>query len=186
MYCWVNKKTLIQIIKHKSFNDYIYILNKKHCKKKSLNKIDIKMNLKVIHLIRKVERIDRDIEEIQTLLNTLQMDREYSQSLKDFLIDEYHRLKNLKKEILRQTVKFPENFLHLINDVIEKNQKVEETNLEIEIEIKKNNQNQPNTRTLTKENHNSGGKINIEKKDSKENDKEQKGQTKKPYLFRFE
>lgn len=75
------------------------------------------MNLKVIHLIRKIERIDRDMEEIENFLNTLQMDREYSYKLRDSLIEEFHRLKKLKKDILKQVVYIPPHFESFLNQM---------------------------------------------------------------------
>jgi len=81
------------------------------------------INLKVIHLIRKIERIDRDMEEIQTLLNTLQMDREYSKKIKDSLIEEYHRLKQLKSMILKQVIHIPPNFENFVEEVLTNNKK---------------------------------------------------------------
>ncbi|MFN3604338.1 MAG: hypothetical protein ACK4UJ_06490 [Leptonema sp. (in: bacteria)] len=76
------------------------------------------MTLKAIHLIRKLERIERDIEEIHNLLQNLQMDREYSGKLKDSLLEEYHRLKNLKSEILKQKIYVPPESLNYIEKLL--------------------------------------------------------------------
>lgn len=52
------------------------------------------------------------------MLETLPSDREYSQKLKDFLIDEYHRLNQLKKEILKQVIRVPEEKREFIETLL--------------------------------------------------------------------
>lgn len=74
------------------------------------------MNLRVIHLLRKVERIDRDIEELDALLSTLQMDREYSARLRDSLIEESFRLRQLKQRIHSQVIRIPPHLENLLAD----------------------------------------------------------------------
>ncbi|MCB1140107.1 MAG: hypothetical protein KDK23_15205 [Leptospiraceae bacterium] len=62
------------------------------------------MKLKVIHLLRRLERIERDLEELDGMLSSLPMDREYSLRLRDSLIEESSRLKEFKQKILLQRV----------------------------------------------------------------------------------
>lgn len=76
------------------------------------------MNLRVIHLIRKVERIDRDLEELDTLLGTLQMDREYSLRLRDSLVDESFRLKQLRQKISAQVIRIPGHFEDFVESTV--------------------------------------------------------------------
>jgi len=73
------------------------------------------MNLRVIHLLRKVERIDRDVEDLDALLETLQMDREYSARLRDSLVEEAFRLRQLKQRINSQVIRVPEHFESLLS-----------------------------------------------------------------------
>lgn len=143
------------------------------------------MNIKVIHLIRKLERIERDIEEIKNLISTLQMDREYSAKLKDSLIEEYHRLKNLKKEIFKQVVFIPpeyENFIKkLFLDSKEINQEPA-VKSEIEIHIIKENKTQQIPYQKTEEKSN--GKEIEQKKDSIKKIHEKSKHS--PFLFKFQ
>ncbi len=74
------------------------------------------MNLRVVHLLRKVERIDRDIEELEALLGTLQMDREYSARLRDSLVEESFRLRQLKQRINAQVIRIPPHFEAMLSD----------------------------------------------------------------------
>jgi len=147
------------------------------------------INLKVIHLIRKIERIDRDMEEIQTLLNTLQMDREYSKKIKDSLIEEYHRLKQLKSMILKQVVHIPPNFENFVEEVLTNNKK-ENQSIEIESNVKL----KPNlTQNIMqdpsyKKNHsteNNSSKLSNEKKSSQQK-ADEKSLKKSPFIFKFE
>ncbi len=62
------------------------------------------LKLKVIHLLRRLERIERDLEELDGMLSGLPMDREYSIRLRDSLIEESSRLKDFKQKILTQRV----------------------------------------------------------------------------------
>lgn len=74
------------------------------------------MNLRVVHLLRKVERIDRDIEELDALMGTLQMDREYSARLRDSLVEESFRLRQLKQRINSQVIRIPPHFEAMLAD----------------------------------------------------------------------
>jgi len=74
------------------------------------------MNLRVVHLLRKVERIDRDIEELDALMGTLQMDREYSARLRDSLVEESFRLRQLKQRINSQVIRIPPHFETMLSD----------------------------------------------------------------------
>lgn len=145
----------------------------------------------MIHLIRKIERIDRDIEEIQNLLSNLQMDREYSQRLKDSLIEEYHRFKDLKKEILKQVILIPPQFKeYLISLFPELN---EEPIIETEISITKTSS--PSLESIKQkeishleeqeipEEKNSGKEVQ-QKKDSIKKVHEKPKHS--PFLFRFQ
>jgi len=147
------------------------------------------INLKVIHLIRKIERIDRDMEEIQTLLNTLQMDREYSKKIKDSLIEEYHRLKQLKSIILKQVIHIPPNFENFVEEVLTNNKKENQA-----IEIQSNVEQKPNLTQNTiqdpsyKKNYsaeNNSSKTSNEKKSSQQKEDE-KLPKKSPFIFKFE
>lgn len=62
------------------------------------------LKLKVIHLIRRLERIERDLEELDQLQTSLHMDREYSRKLKESLLEESVRLKDLRDSILSQRI----------------------------------------------------------------------------------
>ncbi|GIX41763.1 MAG: hypothetical protein KatS3mg129_1496 [Leptospiraceae bacterium] len=148
------------------------------------------MNLKVIHLIRKIERIERDMEEIQTLLNTLQMDREYSKKLKDSLIEEYHRLKKLRSTILKQIVHIPPNFEDFINELFQNDKKIEQ---QIEIQTifvsKSSKSKEKKTKSSPEENHNQ--KNNLEENNSSKISTEKKSSTQKtnkksPFIFKIE
>ncbi len=150
------------------------------------------INLKVIHLIRKIERIDRDMEEIQTLLNTLQMDREYSKKIKDSLIEEYHRLKQLKSMILKQVVHIPHNFEDFVEEVLTNNKKENQSieikeikpNLELKSHLSQNIIQDPSH----KKNHpieNNSSKPSNEKKSSQQK-ADEKSPKKSPFIFKFE
>lgn len=145
------------------------------------------MNIKVIHLIRKLERINRDIEEITNLISTLQMDREYSAKLKDSLIEEYHRLKNLKKEIFKQVIFIPPEYENFIKKLfLDSNETNQETALksEIEIHIIKDNQPQPIQYQKTVEEKNNSSKETVQKKDSIKKIHEKSKHS--PFLFKFQ
>lgn len=65
------------------------------------------MKIKVIHLLRRVERIDRDLEELDRLRATIQEDRDYADRVRDSLTEEARRLGDLRERILTQVVKDP-------------------------------------------------------------------------------
>ena len=65
------------------------------------------MELKAIHLIRRLERIDRDLEELNNLQMGIREDREYAPRIIDPLMDESIRLKKLKSKILSLIIKNP-------------------------------------------------------------------------------
>lgn len=65
------------------------------------------MKLKAIHLLNRMERIERDLDEIRTLRSTLQEDREYSSRLRESLQEETLRLKQLQNTLLSQVVHNP-------------------------------------------------------------------------------
>ena len=63
------------------------------------------VKIKVIHLLRRIERIDRDLEELERLEGAIQQDREYSERLRESLSEESGRLHQLRKRILDQVVR---------------------------------------------------------------------------------
>jgi hypothetical protein len=65
------------------------------------------VQLKVIHLIRRLDRIRRDIEELERLQSGIREDREYATRIIDPLIEETQRLKKLRNRILSQIIKSP-------------------------------------------------------------------------------
>lgn len=81
---------------------YLFIWDLTAEKQRTNKKAPLK--LKVIHLLRRLERIERDLEELDDMLSRLPMDREYSLRLRDSLIEESARLKEFKQKILTQRV----------------------------------------------------------------------------------
>ncbi|MBL8019770.1 MAG: hypothetical protein JNM27_08910 [Leptospirales bacterium] len=65
------------------------------------------MKLRAVHLIRHVERVERDLEELRRLEQSLKEDRGYAVRLRDSLIDETMRLEQIKSRIMSQVVKAP-------------------------------------------------------------------------------
>lgn len=65
------------------------------------------MKLRAVHLIRHVERVERDLEELRRLEQSLKEDRGYAARLRDSLIDETMRLEQIKNRIMSQVVKAP-------------------------------------------------------------------------------
>jgi hypothetical protein len=65
------------------------------------------VKLKAIHLLRRLERIDRDLEELQQLQNSIQEDRAYARTLKESLSEEFSRLRQFKSRILTQIITNP-------------------------------------------------------------------------------
>lgn len=68
------------------------------------------MKLIVAHFLRRLDRIDRDLQEIEKLQASLQTDRDYAGRLKDSLSDEAIRMKKLRGRILSLVVKDPPGF----------------------------------------------------------------------------
>ncbi|MDW7975076.1 MAG: hypothetical protein RMI35_00810 [Leptospiraceae bacterium] len=129
------------------------------------------MNLKVIHLIRKLERIERDIEEIQNMLNTLPSDREYFPKLKDSLLDEYHRLNQLKKEIYKQTVYIPETHREFLVNLFPEEEKQPQQSIEITFEVSTSQNQQETPKTHPQPDHQAKQAQNQELQEPKENTK---------------
>jgi hypothetical protein len=78
-----------------------------------------------------LERIDRDIEELNNLQMGIREDREYATRIMDPLLDESSRLKKLRSKILSQSIKNPpENLTESIQ--LQKN-----TTPEVEITIQR-------------------------------------------------
>ena len=69
------------------------------------------MKLRVVHLIRKLEKIDRDLSELDSLKHKIHLDRHYANSINKSLIDESTRLKSLKSKIFAQVIKEPPELL---------------------------------------------------------------------------
>lgn len=69
------------------------------------------VKLKVVHLLRRMERIHRDMQELENLQNAIRDDRDYADRLKNSLVDESLRLSELKRKILSQIIKNPPDFL---------------------------------------------------------------------------
>ena len=65
------------------------------------------MKLRVVHLIRKLDKIDRDLEELGGLRNRIQEDREYAGRLSESVAEETTRLKRLRSKILAQVIRPP-------------------------------------------------------------------------------
>lgn len=65
------------------------------------------MKLRAIHLLNRMERIERDLNEMQTLRSTLQDDRDYAGRLRSSLQDETLRLRELQSQILAQVIQNP-------------------------------------------------------------------------------
>jgi hypothetical protein len=63
--------------------------------------------LKVIHLLTRLEKIERDLSEIANLQNSLQENRDYAQRLQESLQEEQLRLRELQNRIHSQVVKNP-------------------------------------------------------------------------------
>lgn len=155
-------------------------------KKQLLSFIKEIMSLRVVHLLRKTERIDRDLEELDSLLNSLQMDREYSGRLRDSLVDESFRLRQLKQKINSQVIRIPAQIESFVQETISKKPIVTQVQPK-QIEPEKISQIQPKTEP-TKE-----LKIDTVKQDEIVNQstlqpsKNQSSKTTKPpFLFRFE
>lgn len=66
------------------------------------------MKLRAIHIIRHLERIERDLEELRKLDSTLKGDRPYAARLKGSVQDETIRLEQIKERLLQQVVRAPD------------------------------------------------------------------------------
>ncbi|MCB1326194.1 MAG: hypothetical protein H7A21_05285 [Spirochaetales bacterium] len=62
------------------------------------------MQLKVIHLLNHLEKINRDLQEIDALQASIKDDRNYSQKVRSSLKEESVRLRRLQAKIETQTV----------------------------------------------------------------------------------
>ena len=69
------------------------------------------MHLKAVHLCNHLRKIERDIEEIEMLSNSLQKDRTYTPQLRSSLQEEVQKLNALREKILTQVIKDPPAFL---------------------------------------------------------------------------
>lgn len=63
------------------------------------------MKVKVAHLLRKVEEMDRDILELGKIQERISSDRDYSEILKDSIRQEMANLESGKSEILSLKIK---------------------------------------------------------------------------------
>ena len=77
------------------------------------------MRLKVIHLQNFLEKLDRDLDEIFQLTNSLKKDRFYSEHVLISLEQESSKLKFIKEKILNQIISNPPP--NLINELMVKN-----------------------------------------------------------------
>ncbi len=147
------------------------------------------------------------MEEIESFLNTLQMDREYSFKLRDSLVEEFHRLKKLKKEILKQVVYIPPHIESLISRMNLQNELVDERSKEIELFVNPGNskETEQNKTSILKsspyeengekkeekirvkhlENQNNSSNLMSEKKISREEPHEN-SKKHSPFIFKFE
>ena len=66
------------------------------------------MKLRAIHLIRHLERIERDLDELRKLDSTLKEDRGYAARLKGSVQDEMVRLEQIQTRLMQQVVRAPE------------------------------------------------------------------------------
>ncbi len=66
------------------------------------------MKLKVAHLLRRMERIQRDLEELDHLQKSIREDRDYAGRLRNSLVDESIRLHTLRERLLGQVIHPPQ------------------------------------------------------------------------------
>ncbi len=69
------------------------------------------MHLKTIHLSNHLNKIERDIEEMENLATSLKNDRSYASQLHRSLKEETQKLNELREKILAQVIKEPPKFL---------------------------------------------------------------------------
>ena len=65
------------------------------------------MKLRAVHLLRRLDTIDRDLQELETLQERIRNDRIYADRLRSSLAEEAVRLRNLKARILSQVIRNP-------------------------------------------------------------------------------
>ncbi|TGJ98550.1 hypothetical protein EHQ53_02175 [Leptospira langatensis] len=69
------------------------------------------MKIKVAHLLRKTEEIDRDLTELGKIKERIASDRDYSESLRESIGTEMDKLSSQRKEMLSlQTKETPNNW----------------------------------------------------------------------------
>jgi len=66
------------------------------------------VKLRAIHLIRHLERIERDLEELRKLDSALKEDRGYAARLRGSVQDESIRLEQIKTWLMQQVVRAPD------------------------------------------------------------------------------
>lgn len=69
------------------------------------------VKLRAVHLLRKLETIERDLLELDTLQDRIREDRVYADRLRSSLVEESVRLRNLKSRILSQVIRNPPEVL---------------------------------------------------------------------------
>ncbi len=67
------------------------------------------MKLKVIHLLSYLEKIERDLEGLDHLMNRIQKSRSYSPDLLSSFQRESERLSQIREELMLQKIKIPSN-----------------------------------------------------------------------------
>ena len=78
------------------------------------------MQLKVIHLFNHLQKIERDIAELNTLKSSLQDSRTYTSRIRLALDEERESLQSMEHKILNQVVKNPPPFLKLSESMPQK------------------------------------------------------------------
>ncbi|MBE7437782.1 MAG: hypothetical protein HS115_04935 [Spirochaetales bacterium] len=63
------------------------------------------MVVKAVHLLKSLEQVERDLNELTSLKMTIQSDRKYADRLQTSLKEEEMRLEGLRKKLLSQVVK---------------------------------------------------------------------------------
>ena len=76
------------------------------------------MKLRAVHLLRRLETIDRDLLELDTLQDRIRDDRIYADRLRSSLVEEALRLRNLKARILSQVIRNPPALLQNLADPV--------------------------------------------------------------------
>ncbi len=65
------------------------------------------VKLRAVHLLRHLEKVERDLEELKRLEQGLKDDRGYAARLRESLVDEQLRLEQVRSRLLQQVVKAP-------------------------------------------------------------------------------